>query len=66
MSGKPAKLVKSATLRSPAGARDIDFGTSKADARAGGDHSKDAVRSQPSKEYDDDKARMKRWGAGTY
>lgn len=59
---KPAKLIKSCNLRSLDGVRDIDFGKSKADSRFGGDHSKDATRSKASPEYDDDKARMKRWG----
>lgn len=60
--GKPCKQVKSVTLRSLEGVRDIDFGSSKADSRYGGDHSKDGARSKASPEFDDDKARMKRWG----
>lgn len=64
--GKPAKSIKSANLRSLDGVRDIDFGKSHADARAAGDYSKDGSRMQPSPEFDDDKARMKRWGLGTY
>lgn len=66
MKGKPAKLVKSVTLRSLDGARDIDFGDSKYDARMSGDHSKSGSRMEPDGDYDDDKARSKRWGVGTF
>lgn len=57
---KPAKLVSSKTLSSPAGVADVSFGGSTPERRMQRDHSKSGMDcSEP--DYDDRKEREDRW-----
>lgn len=60
---KPAKLVSSKTLSSPAGVKDVSFGKSTPERRQRQDFSKSGISEVDHSKYDDHKDRMKRWGS---
>lgn len=58
---KPAKLVSSKKLSSPAGARDVSFGKADPDRRQQRDFSKSGIEQGDANSFDDFKDRQSRW-----
>lgn len=59
---KPAKLVSSKTLSSPAGVKEVSFGKSTPERRQRQDFSKKGIAEVDHSKFDDHKERMKRYG----
>jgi hypothetical protein len=58
---KPAKLVKECKLEALPGVKDVSFGAADPVRRQDRDFSKDGIKANDPTQYDDHKARMKRW-----